>query len=264
MKAGSQLNVFSDLLLDAQVGRAVWLVTLTKAPPAFQSCLGQQLLLYSEGLSKGCIVDEQFTTEILQYFVKTPWDQPCLFQLNDRPDFEFFGDKLVQQRQAIIFGAGHISQPLVEVLSMIGYVITVADDRPDFANTQRFPKAAKVFCGSFTNAFSELAITQTTAVVIVTRGHQHDLACLRHTLCCPAFYIGMIGSKRKISTVFESLREEGASEALLNNVWAPIGLDLHAQTPAEIALSIAAEILAVEKGGTGLPLRSLWRRVGVD
>ncbi|KYZ74732.1 hypothetical protein AXX12_16025 [Anaerosporomusa subterranea] len=258
------MDVFSELLFDAQAARTVYIVTLTKSPPSFQQYLGQRLLFYLEGESKGCIISESFTTEILQELAGKSWEYPSLFRLDGKPEFELFWDKLIQQRQAIIFGGGHISQPLVDILSLIGYTVTVVDDRPDFANSARFPKAASVFCGSFEKAFSDIEIGKAAAVIIVTRGHKHDLACLRHALNSRGFYIGMIGSRRKISLIFETLREEGVSDAAIRSVRAPIGLDLHGQTPAEIALSIAAEILAVEKGGTGLPLSTMWRSERVD
>jgi xanthine dehydrogenase accessory factor len=259
-----QLDVFSELLLDAQSARTVYIVTLTKSPPSFQQHLGQQLLVYPEGLVKGCIANESFTTEISQTVMERKWQQPCRFQLTGRPEFEFFWDKLIQKRQALIFGGGHISQPLVDILSLIGYSVTIVDDRPDFANQARFPKAETVFCGSFETAFSEIEIGKTTAVIIVTRGHQHDLACLRHAIGSLGFYIGMIGSRRKSSLIFNTLRDEGIADSAIRNVRAPIGLDLQGQTPAEIALSVAAEILAMEKGGTGLPLSMVWRSETVD
>jgi xanthine dehydrogenase accessory factor len=253
------MDIFSHLLKDCSASQSVYLVTLVRTPPDYPECIGQQALIYPGGASKGCIADAALTSEILRHLSNAAWERPQLFRLADRPGFEFFWDKLSLHQQAVIFGGGHISQPLAEMLSMIGYSVVVTDDRPDFANQARFPAAQRVLCDSFQNAFSQLDITPATAVVIVTRGHQHDLACLRQVMDSDAFYIGMIGSRRKVFTVFEALRQEGAMPQLLQRVRAPIGLDIHAQTPAEIALSIAAEIVASAKGGTCLPLHSVGR-----
>ena len=248
------MNLFSELLKDAQSEQPVFIVTLIRGPSAFQECIGQQALIYPNNTAKGCIVNADLTAEILSYLSRTIWEKPKLFQLFGRPDFEFFWDRLSFQQQAVIFGGGHISQPLAEFLSMVGYSVAVVDDRPDFANTTRFPNAQKVICASFQDSFAQLDFTPSTAIVIVTRGHQHDLDCLRQALPSEAFYIGMIGSKRKVATVFESLRQDGAVPELLRRVRAPIGLDIHAQSPAEIALSIAAEIVSTAKGGSCQPL----------
>lgn len=254
------MNIFSELLQDLQAARPVCLVTLASAPLEFRHCLGAQLLLYPGGEVRGCIVDELLTRSIVNKLATESWSQARLFQIEECPGFEFFWDMPAAKRRILIFGAGHISQPLVEILALVGYSVTVADDRPDFANKTRFPQAERVFCGSFSEAFGSLPISRSTGVVIVTRGHLHDLACLRHALGSPAFYIGMIGSRRKVGLMFDSLKAEGVSGKVIGQVFAPIGLDLHAQTPAEIALSIAAEILAVEKGGSGSSLCRLSRR----
>ena len=257
------MNLFSELLKDAQSEQPVFIVTLVRSQSAFQECVGQQALIYSDGSAKGCIINAEVTTEILRHLTSAVWEKPKLFQLAGRPDFEFFWDRLSFQQQAVIFGGGHISQPLAEFLSMVGYSVTVVDDRPDFANSARFPTAQEVICTSFQDAFAQLEFTPATAIVIVTRGHQHDLECLRQALPSEAFYIGMIGSKHKVATVFEALRQDGAGPELLQRVRAPIGLDIHAQSPAEIALSIAAEIVSTAKGGTCQPL-SATRKVKND
>jgi xanthine dehydrogenase accessory factor len=169
-------------------------------------------------------------------------------------EYLFFWDALGHDRcRAVILGGGHISQPLAVVLDLLGYAVTVADDRPDFANRARFPQA-EVVCGDFLRFLAGLQADDKTAIVIVTRGHQHDTECLRAVAGQPAGYIGMIGSRRKVAAVFAALADEGVPRELLARVRAPIGLDIGAQGPAEIALSIAAELVAAFRGGDGRPL----------
>ena len=253
------MNLYSEMLQDAGQGLPVQVVTLIDAPSDWADCVGQQLLVYPDGISKGCIVDATLSEAVRFFLLAAQTEKPLRFNLPGYAEMEFFCDKLLLSQRTVIFGGGHISKPLVEFLAQVGYEVTVVDDRPDFANTARFPSARYVLCCSFVEAFSQLEISQNTAVVIVTRGHRHDLDCLRHVLQGNSFYIGMIGSKHKVASIFEALRQEGIGQEMLSKVHAPIGLDIHAQTPPEIALSIAAEVVAVAKGGTCLPLRKMQR-----
>lgn len=251
------MDLFSELLADARQGRIVHIVTLIGTPPGETDLLGQNLLVYPDGSIKGRLVDENITGLVRDRLLnQKPAGAEC-FELPEAPGLDFFCDSLELPQRAVIFGGGHVSQPLVEFLARVGYEVTIVDDRPDFANAARFPGAGRVLCCAFSDAYGQLAINRTTAVVIVTRGHRHDLECLRQVLGSDAFYLGMIGSRHKVATVFEALRQDGAEPEVLRRVHAPIGLDINAKTPAEIAVSITAEIMAVAKGGSCLPLSSL-------
>ena len=251
------MDLFSELLEDARMGRIVHLVTLVGAPPGEAGKLGQSLLVYPDGSVKGQLVDENITGRMRDHLMTLKPTGALRFQLPGVDGLDFFGDILELPQRAVIFGGGHVSQPLAEFLAKVDYEVTVVDDRPDFANEARFPGASRVLCCAFSDAYGQLTLTRTTAIVIVTRGHRHDLDCLRHVLRSDAFYLGMIGSRHKVATVFEALRGEDVGPEELRRVHAPIGLDIHAKTPAEIALSIAAEIVSVAKGGGCLPLSSL-------
>ena len=133
--------------------------------------------------------------------------------------------------------------PLVRIGSDIGFKVIVIDDRPEFANPQRFPEADSTINEDFTNVFSKLEITKTSYIVIITHGHKYDELVLEKALATEAKYIGMIGSNNKVRTIFDHLRSRGISQELLDRVHAPIGLDIRAESPAEIAVSIAAEII---------------------
>lgn len=143
----------------------------------------------------------------------------------------------------IILGGGHIAKPLVEFGARAGFAVTVIDDRPSFANTARFPDAEKVICESFEKCFELINLNKSAFVVTVTRGHRHDIDCLRQVLKYKTAYVGMIGSKRRVKGVMEQLLSEGYSEEKLNNVNSPIGLEIGAVTPDEIAFSIIAQVI---------------------
>lgn len=159
----------------------------------------------------------------------------------------------------LIAGAGHIGQALANLAKLVGLRVAVLDDRPDFASQERFPEADEVLAGDFVTTLASYPITEATYIVLVTRGHRHDEACLRQVLLSPAAYIGMIGSRRRVTTVLRHLAEEGLPVDRLQRVYSPIGLDIGAEAPEEIALSILAEIIMVRRGGTGRPL-ALWSR----
>ena len=158
-------------------------------------------------------------------------------------------------RKVIIVGAGHLAIPLVKFAKILGFHITVLDDRVMYASRSRFPDADEVLVGDMAATLGSLEITPQTYIVLITRGHQFDEPCLRQVIRSPAKYIGMIGSRRRIQACFIRFRdEEGIPEELLKQVYAPIGLELKAESPEEIALSIIAEMVKVRRGGTAKSL----------
>jgi xanthine dehydrogenase accessory factor len=176
--------------------------------------------------------------------------------LPDGAEAEVYVELHAPSPELMIVGAGHIAQPLSTVGALLGFRVVVLDDRPDFATTQRFPDAARVARVDFSNPFRDLPVGRNTHVVLVTRGHKYDYECLRRLLArdpLPA-YLGMIGSRRRVRATFAQLLDEGVPRDRLARVRAPVGLDLRAQTPAEIAVSVAAEMVASWRDGTGEPL----------
>jgi xanthine dehydrogenase accessory factor len=143
----------------------------------------------------------------------------------------------------IVVGGGHIGRSLSYIASHVGFSVTVIDDRADYANRERFPEADRVICDDFVAALQSLPLGPTSYVVIVTRGHKQDEQALAQVVGSKAGYVGMIGSKRRVSAVFQHLIEEGISPASLERVHSPIGVDIGAETPEEIAVSIIAEII---------------------
>jgi xanthine dehydrogenase accessory factor len=157
----------------------------------------------------------------------------------------------------LVAGGGHVAQPLTEFAHLLGFRTVVVDDRADVATAERFPHVDQLIVTPFERLLEKVSVTPQSYVVIVTRGHEHDELVLRQILSTPAVYVGMIGSRVKVRTVFERLLAGGVPTEELLQVHAPVGLRIGGQTPAEIALSILAEIVLVRHGGSGEPLS--WR-----
>ena len=151
----------------------------------------------------------------------------------------------------VIVGAGHVGLALAQIAELLGYETTVLDDRAEFANRERFPMAQQVIVDEVGAALDSLTLDAATAVVLVSRGHRVDEEALRHAVGRGAGYVGMIGSRRRTRTVLDHLAAEGFPAAALEAVSTPVGLDIGAETPEEIAVSILAEITMVRRGGTG-------------
>lgn len=157
-------------------------------------------------------------------------------------------EPVLPQERLIVLGGGHIALPVCEFAAKIGFSVTVADDRPAFANPARFPWAKQVLCDTFENSIRQLKITPYDYVVIITRGHTHDADCLRVLLpgVQPA-YLGLIGSRRRVRGLLEMLAEEGLPKENIERICTPIGLAIGAVTPDEIAVSILAELIAYKR-----------------
>ena len=148
-----------------------------------------------------------------------------------------------------LFGGGHISKAIAQIAATVGFGITVVDDRPAFANLERFSEADKVVVGNFDNVFDKLTIDEASYLVAVTRGHQWDQPVIEQAVRSKAAYIGMIGSRRKIAIMWKKLAAKGVSRQLLDQIHAPIGIDIQADTPEEIAVSIIGELIKFRRSG---------------
>jgi len=164
----------------------------------------------------------------------------------------------------LIIGAGHIAVPLAKIAKQAGFRVVVQDDRPDFTTKERFPEASLLLALPIASALDTLPQAHQLYVALVTRGIQHDLEALRILLQQPAQYIGMIGSEKRVRTVYQKLEQEGVLPNILKSIHAPIGLDIGALTPEEIAISICAELIKVRRGGTGKSLSERRQLLGDD
>ncbi len=181
-------------------------------------------------------------------------------QLIELPFGELIFEPITGTPSLIIFGGGHISKFVSKTAAIAGFRVTVVDDREKYANSQRFPEATKTIVLDYANAINHLTINQSTYIVIVTRGHKYDEIVLEQAVKTTAKYIGMIGSKRKVLTTYEHLREHGVTDEQLKRVHAPIGIDIGAVTAEEIAISIVAELIHV-RHDENQPLRQMRKRI---
>jgi len=168
---------------------------------------------------------------------------------------EVFFEVMPAPPKLVVVGAGHIAVPLVRMAKVLDFHVIVTDDRLAYANHERFPDADEVLVGDMAQMLKEMSITPSTYIVLITRGHKYDEPCLREIIHSQAKYIGLIGSRRRIKACFQRFRdEEKIAEEMIERVYAPIGLDIATETPAEIALSILAEVIKVRRGGKAASL----------
>lgn len=184
---------------------------------------------------------------------------PVTLPLEEGGEMEAYLELHHPRPELVVVGAGHVARPLCALGSLLGLRVSVLDDRPDFATRERFPEADEVADVDFADPFRDRPFHAWTHLVLVTRGHRYDYECLRKALTAgnePGF-IGMIGSRRRVRATFQALLEEGVPRERLARVRSPIGLDIGAETPEEIAVSVAAELVHHWRGGSGRPLREV-------
>ena len=179
-----------------------------------------------------------------------------------RGEIDLYFEVLAPPPRLIVVGGGHIAVPLVRIADVAGYEVTVLDDRAEYADPQRFPEARHVVHGPYHETLSRQRIDSNAYVVLVTRGHVHDTACLELIKDSPAAYIGMIGSKTRVKTVLDHVFGPNPTAEAAPRLYAPIGLDLGGVTPEEIAVAIVAELVKVRRGGTS-PSLSIWGNTDV-
>ncbi len=177
-------------------------------------------------------------------------EQPLLTTLEpEGKPLKVFIEPVLVRPTAFIFGGGHISLALCSIATLAGFRVVVVEDRPQFASKERFPEADSCILGDFPEVFSQLRVDDSSYLILVTRGHQHDITVLEWAMGTDARYIGMIGSKSKVLVAFRRLSEKGIpGKALEDRVYAPIGLDIGSETPGEIAVSIVAQMVQVRRG----------------
>jgi xanthine dehydrogenase accessory factor len=200
------------------------------------------------GLEKSVIADGLGTFKRKKPLLKT-------YLLDQRSGLQVCGGKvsiffesLEPDKKVVICGAGHIGLALSFVAKLLQFNVTIIDNRRAFANSQRFPHADTVMCAPYVQALRKAELDKNTFVVIATHGHLFDQACLEAALKTQAGYIGMIGSRKKIKYVFDILKKKGFKKAQLDKVHTPVGLDIGAETPEEIAVAIAAQLVQENRG----------------
>jgi len=233
--------------------------------------VGAKLLVAESGESFGTLGDAELNSKAASRaieFSKTS-DAARMFRLqdlglNDQSDVEtlLLFEKIQPLRRLVICGAGHVGASLATLGSFLGYETTLIDDRPEFLDPERFSgiNVKLMLTDNWTNAVSaSIGNGVGVAVAVVTRGHNEDERCMHAVIKASPDYVGLIGSKRRTTIVIDRLRDAGADESTLRNIHAPIGLDIGAVSPEEVALAIIAEIVAERRGAKGGSL-SAWRR----
>jgi xanthine dehydrogenase accessory factor len=238
------------MLKSVDQGRSVALVTVVKATGDYAAAFGRRALVWLDREPLGDLnlgdLEARALADATQALTQR---RPHMLTYED-DQVELFVEVQRRPPTLIIVGAGHVAQPLATLGKLIDFEVVVVDDRPQYANSERFPQADQVITAPFRPTLRDWPIDADTFIVLVTRGHSHDVECLLEILDSPARYIGMIGSKRRVQAVFDLLeQEQGIPRERFDSVYAPIGLDLGAESPAEIGLSIIAEIIKVYRGG---------------
>ncbi len=171
-----------------------------------------------------------------------------------------FAEVFVPASILLVVGAGHVAMPMVTLARVLGFKTIVVDGRPRFATHERFPDVDDLKIGIPSDLIKGVPLVASTALVLVAHDYKYDLPVLRHALATPVGYVGLLGSSRRGRAILDLLREDGVGEDALSRVHVPIGLDLGAQSAPEIALAVLAEILAVQRGATGMPISEKVRR----
>ena len=264
----SQGQVLKALLASIDLRESVALLKITAAEGEFADLLGRQRLLWPDEM-RAPLGDWDTDDRLTALTAEIDRDaRQALFERRHRHlavateagSFKIFVEVQARPPHLIVVGAGHIAVPLAAIAKINDFEVTVLDDRPQYAHVARFPTADRVVCGPFRPELNNLRFDgpdgqkrphdNHTYIVLVTRGHQYDVESLLELLDDPVAYIGMIGSKRRIRAVFDLLETEAKIPPhKFDRICAPVGIDIGAQTPAEIAVCIVAEMINVLRGG---------------
>ncbi len=254
--------IFRRVLENLHADKSVALITVVESTGSTPSVPGAKMVVYENGSIEGTIGGGALEKKAIEDGLNAIKNHQCRFierklTNQDAEDLgmvcggqvKLFIEPIIKAPNLLLVGGGHIAQEITKIAHPLNFHITVLDDRKDFANQENFPRADETICDEIVNALKDYPITSNTYIVIVTRGHAKDQEALQQVVDSSAAYIGMIGSQKKIETVFQNMRNEGHNEKQLEKVYAPIGLDLGGNTPAEIAVSIIAEIIQVKNRG---------------
>jgi xanthine dehydrogenase accessory factor len=254
------MDIYEEIVKLRQQGRRGAVATIVNVRGSIPSFETAKMLVRDDGSIAGTIGGGCVEAEIWQAareVMESEKPRTLTFNLNQDPKYDtglvcggtldIFVEPVLPPAALYIFGAGHVSVSLYKVAKGAGFDVTIVDDREAYANRERFPEAKEIIAEDFDRAMARLAPNESAYLVIVTRGHRDDMRVLRWAVQTSARYIGMIGSKRKTITIFQELTKEGLAANLFERVHAPVGLDIGAITPEEIAVAITAELIAARR-----------------
>jgi xanthine dehydrogenase accessory factor len=253
------MDLFEEIVKMRRRGQRGALATIVHTNGSIPSYESSRMLVREDGsiagtIGGGCVEAEVWAAakEVMQK--EAP--RKMVFHLNNEASYdnglicggtlEVFVEPILPQPVAYLFGGGHVSMAVARAAHAAGFAIAVVDDRDAFANKERFPMAQELFT-SYEEAFEKLRPNAASYLVIVTRGHKEDMRVLAWAVRTEARYVGMIGSKRKVMSVYKALENQGYKTEEFERVYAPMGLDIGALSPEEIAVSITAELVAVRR-----------------
>ncbi len=254
------MDIYEEIVKLRQQGRRGAVATIVNVHGSIPSFKTAKMLVRDDGsivgtIGGGCV--EADVWQAAREVMESEKPRTLTFNLNQDPKYDtglvcggtldIFIEPVLPAATLYIFGAGHVAINLYKVAQNAGFDVVVVDDREAYANRERFPAALEVIANDFEQAMAKLTPSESSYIVIVTRGHRDDMRCLRWAVQTRARYVGMIGSKRKTIAIFKELQKEGLSAELFKRVHAPVGLDIGAVTPEEIAVSITAELIAIRR-----------------
>jgi xanthine dehydrogenase accessory factor len=256
------VDLYEEIVALRRAGRKAALATIINVRGSIPSFRTAKMLVRDDGsilgtIGGGCVEAEVW--QAAREVIEQERPRTLSFDLNNQPTYdtglvcggtlEVFVEPILPIAELFIFGAGHVALSLYKVARTAGFDVTVVDDRESYANRDRYPEAKAVLADDFDRAFSQLSPSDSSYIVIVTRGHRDDMRVLHWALETNARYIGMIGSRRKVITICKELEKQGVPASSFDQrLHAPIGLSIGAITPEEIAVAIAAELIAVKHG----------------
>jgi xanthine dehydrogenase accessory factor len=254
------MDIFEEIVAAKKANVPVVLATVIESQGSAPREEGARMLIKSDGTTIGTIGGgsiEKVIADQAMKLMNAPSPQFVRYELKDigmscGGSMGIFLEPLHPAPRLIIFGAGHIGTALAQIGKMLDFTVVVVDNRPEFANRERLPWADTVIAEDYQSALKKILPLDNAYVIILTHKHVHDFEILERCVQQAFHYLGMIGSKTKVAKAFQQLREKGIDETVIQRIHAPIGVDIGANTPAEIALSIAAELVAV-RSGTPIP-----------
>lgn len=247
----NNLHLFKEVMEVNRRGGSGVLATLIE-PERWSMNEVPKLFINAAGERKGSIlgiegIDQKIENE-RNRIIEGKQPEIIIGEDSEGNTLELFLEPVISNPILYVFGAGHVSQQIVPLATLVDFKVIIIDDRLEFADPDKFPNAQEVLCLPFEAVVDRLSIDPSSYIVIVTRGHIHDKTVLAQGLKTNAQYVGMIGSRRKRNIVYQSLLDEGFTQEDLDRVHSPIGLDIGAETPEEIAVSILAELIKVRAG----------------
>lgn len=259
------MDIFEEIVRMRRAGQRGAIATIVHTNGSIPSYESSRMLVRDDGtivgtVGGGCVEAEVWAAA--KDVIRSEEPRKMTFNLNHEANYdtglicggtlEIFVEPVLPQPMLYIFGGGHVSGAVAKIANLAGFAISIVDDREAFANAERFPMAAELYT-SYENAFEKIRPNASSYLLIVTRGHKDDMRVLAWAVGTNARYIGMIGSKRKVISVYKALEKEGFAAEKFECVHAPVGLAIGALSPEEIAVSITAELIAIRRNAQNLP-----------